>query len=78
MPNLGISWANYVSTRILLKKPYKASPMIKRGELKIYRGIDECSFWQVKRSLTVVFSSYCNSGSITYAITEQGIKATDI
>ena len=52
--------------------------MIKRGELKIYRGIDESSFWQVKRSLTVVFSSYCNSGSITYVITEQGIKATSI
>ena len=78
VPNLGLSWANYISTRILLKKSYKASPMIKRGELKIYRGIDESSFWQVKRSLTVVFSSYCNSGSITYAITEQGIKATDI
>lgn len=78
VPNLGLSWTNYVSTRILLKKSYKASPMIKRGEFKIYQGIDETSFWQVKRSLTVVFSSYCDSSSITYAITKQGIKATEI
>ncbi|KAK5959042.1 putative DNA-dependent ATPase RAD57 PWA37_003720 [Arxiozyma heterogenica] len=78
VPNLGLSWANYVSTRILLKKSYKASPMIKRGELKIYQGIDESSFWQVKRDLTVVFSSYCEPKSITYAITKQGIKAIEI
>lgn len=77
IPNLGLSWANYISTRILLKKSYKASPMVKRGELKIYRGMDESSFWQVKRTLQVVFSSYCGSTSTTYAITKRGIECTE-
>lgn len=77
VPNLGLSWANYVSTRILLKKSYKASPMVKRGEIKIYRGMDESSFWQVKRELQVVFSSYCGSNSMTYAITKRGIESTE-
>lgn len=77
VPNLGLSWANYVSTRILLKKSYKASPMVKRGEIKIYRGMDESSFWQVKRDLQVVFSSYCGSNSTTYAITKRGIESTE-
>lgn len=77
IPNLGLSWSNYLSTRILLKKTYKASPMIKRGELKIYKGVDESSFWQVKRTLKVVFSSFCGDKSVTYSITKRGIESTD-
>ncbi|SMN20292.1 similar to Saccharomyces cerevisiae YDR004W RAD57 Protein that stimulates strand exchange by stabilizing the binding of Rad51p to single-stranded DNA [Maudiozyma saulgeensis] len=76
IPNLGLSWANHVTTRILLKKSYKASPMIKRGEVKFYQGVDPASFWQVKRTLQIVYSTFSKPGEISFAITKKGIEST--
>ena len=75
-PNLGLTWANHVTTRILLKKSYKASQMVKRGEVQIYQGVDPDSFWQVKRTLQVVYSTFCKPGEATFTITKKGIEAT--
>ncbi|CCC71863.1 hypothetical protein NCAS_0I01950 [Naumovozyma castellii] len=75
IPNLGLSWANHVSTRILLKKTYKASPLIQRGEIKFYEGSDVAKFWKVKRILKVVFSTFCSSDEITFEIIKRGIEA---
>lgn len=75
VPNLGLVWANCVSTRILLKKSYKASPLIKRGELKKFKGNDVSNFWQVKRVLKVVYSSYSDTDEINFKITKYGIEA---
>lgn len=74
VPNLGLVWANCVSTRILLKKSYKASPLIKRGELKKFQGNDVSDFWQVKRVLKVVYSSYSDTDEINFKITKYGIE----
>lgn len=74
VPNLGLVWANCVSTRILLKKSYKASPLIKRGELKNLKENGVSDFWQVKRVLKVVFSSFCDSDEINFKITKFGIE----
>lgn len=75
VPNLGLSWANHLSTRILLSKSYKASPMIRRGELHLYKGRDPSAFWQVKRILKIVFSSYANSKEIPFIIGKGGIES---
>ncbi|CCF58854.1 hypothetical protein KAFR_0F02570 [Kazachstania africana CBS 2517] len=75
VPNLGLSWANYVSTRILLKKSYKAAPVIRRGELRVYGNIDPASFWQVKRIFKIVYSTYCRPEEISYSITKKGIES---
>ncbi|CAG62776.1 uncharacterized protein GVI51_M10373 [Nakaseomyces glabratus] len=75
VPNLGLTWANYVSTRILLKKSYAASPMIRRGELKKYKGSDTSDFWQVKRLLKVVYSSFCTPEEINFKITKCGVES---
>ena len=74
VPNLGLSWSNHVSTRILLKKSYKASPMVKRGELKFYQGSDPSAFWQVKRTLQVVYSTFSKPGHVTFTITKKGME----
>ena len=74
VPNLGLSWANHVSTRILLKKAYKASPMVKRGELKFYQGSDPAAFWQVRRTLQVVYSTFSQPNQVSFTITKKGIE----
>lgn len=76
VPNLGLTWANHLSTRILLSKSYKASPMIRRGELHLYKGTDPSSFWQVNRFLKVVFSSYTDSKEIPFMITKRGVESS--
>lgn len=78
VPNLGLTWANYVSCRIMLSKTYKASPMVKRGEITLYNGIDETSFWQIRRTLTLVYSRYCRAQSINYALNKRGIEAIEV
>ncbi|CCD22809.1 putative DNA-dependent ATPase RAD57 NDAI_0A06550 [Naumovozyma dairenensis CBS 421] len=75
VPNLGLSWANHVSTRILLRKTYMASPMIKRGDLKYYDGTDTSKFWQARRTLKVVFSSFCKPGEVAFIISKKGIES---
>lgn len=75
VPNLGLTWANHLSTRILLSKTYKASPMIKRGELHLYKGSDPATFWQAKRMFKVVFSAYTESKEIPFMITKRGVES---
>lgn len=74
VPNLGLTWANHVSTRIVLDKTYKASPLVKRGELHLYRGTDPAAFWQVKRTMKVIFSTYAPPSQVSFAITKRGIE----
>lgn len=75
VPTLGLTWANHLSTRILLSKTYKASPMIRRGELHLYKGSDPLMFWQVKRMFKVVFSAYAESKEIPFVITKRGVES---
>ncbi|CCK72201.1 putative DNA-dependent ATPase RAD57 KNAG_0J01200 [Huiozyma naganishii CBS 8797] len=77
VPNLGISWANHIATRILLSKSYKASPMIRRGELTLYNSFDDSAFWQVKRTINLVFSTYGESGEANYVISPSGIEVVE-
>ncbi|AET40066.1 putative DNA-dependent ATPase RAD57 Ecym_5304 [Eremothecium cymbalariae DBVPG len=73
IPNLGLTWANHISTRIKLSKGYKASPLITSGELDLDKLSDITAFWQAKRILKVVFSTYVRNGQIQYSICDQGI-----
>ncbi|QHS72228.1 putative DNA-dependent ATPase RAD57 [Saccharomyces paradoxus] len=75
VPNLGLTWSNHVSTRILLQKSFKASTIIQRGEAHLYKGSDSASFWQVKRTMKVVYSTFAKPGQIAYLITKRGIEA---
>ncbi|GAV51639.1 hypothetical protein ZYGR_0AF01100 [Zygosaccharomyces rouxii] len=75
VPNLGLAWANHLSTRILLSKSYKASPMIRRGELHLYKGSDPTTFWQVKRLFKVVFSAYAEAKEVPFMITKRGVES---
>nr|CAI6427483.1 BFH_HP1_G0008580.mRNA.1.CDS.1 [Saccharomyces cerevisiae] len=74
VPNLGLTWSNHVSTRILLQKSFKASTIIQRGEAHLYKGGDSASFWQVKRTMKVVYSTFAKPGQIAYQITKRGIE----
>lgn len=74
VPNLGLAWANHVSTRILTGKTYKASPLIRRGELHLYKGADPAAFWQVRRTIKIVFSNYSEQSQIQFAISRRGIE----
>ncbi|CAI4037895.1 hypothetical protein SMKI_04G2320 [Saccharomyces mikatae IFO 1815] len=74
VPNLGLTWSNHVSTRILLQKSYKASTIIQRGEAYLYKGNDSASFWQVKRTMKVVYSTFAKPGQVAYQITKRGIE----
>ena len=76
IPNLGLSWANHISTRILLRKMYKASPLVKRGEAHLCKSTDSAAFWQVKRVIVVVFSANSPSDEVPYKITRNGIEST--
>lgn len=78
VPNLGLTWANYVSCRILLSKTYRASPMIKRGELNLYHGVDEATFWQKRRTLTSVYSKFCKPQSKTYVLNKRGVESVEV
>ncbi|AQZ17640.1 RAD57 (YDR004W) [Zygosaccharomyces parabailii] len=75
VPNLGLSWASHLSTRILLSKSYKASPMIRRSELHLYSGKDPSAFWQVRRIFKIVFSSYAEPKEIPFVITKRGVES---
>ncbi|EDO19300.1 hypothetical protein Kpol_1036p43 [Vanderwaltozyma polyspora DSM 70294] len=75
IPNLGLSWSNHISTRLLLKKMYKASPMVRRGEMHLYKGNDTSAFWQVKRAMKVVFSTFAPDSEVSYMITSRGIES---
>lgn len=77
VPNLGISWANHLTTRILLRKSFKAAPMIQRGEVDLYKGYDPTSFWKVRRTLQVIFSSYAKPCEIPFSITKNGINSIE-
>ncbi|EJT43158.1 RAD57-like protein [Saccharomyces kudriavzevii IFO 1802] len=74
VPNLGLTWSNHVSTRILLQKSFKASTMIQRGEAHLYRGDDSASLWLVKRIMKIVYSTFVKPGQIAYQITKRGIE----
>lgn len=74
VPNLGLAWANHVATRILTGKTYKASSLIKRGELHLYKGTDPSAFWQVRRTMKVVFSTYAEPSQISFVISRRGIE----
>ncbi|CAR25642.1 hypothetical protein ZYGR_0A02070 [Zygosaccharomyces rouxii] len=76
VPNLGLNWAKHLSSRILLSKSYRASPMIRRGELHLYKGSDPTTFWQVKRLFKVVFSAYADSKEIPFMITKRGLESS--
>lgn len=49
--------------------------MIRRGELKKYKGSDTSDFWQVKRLLKVVYSSFCTPEEINFKITKCGVES---
>lgn len=74
IPNLGLAWANHISTRILLSKVYKASQLIKRGELHLYKSNDPAAFWQVRRTVRVVFSAYAEQAQISFSISRRGVE----
>lgn len=76
VPNLGLSWANHISTRILLKKTYKAAPSIKDWEVTKFRELDPGSFWRIKRTLKVVFSTFSKPGEVNFLISDRGVEAT--
>ncbi|SCW00655.1 LAFE_0C09010g1_1 [Lachancea fermentati] len=75
VPNLGLTWANHLTTRILLSKTYKASPMIRTGNPDLNKINDTANFWQAKRTLKVVFSSYSKPDEIDYMIKRKGIQS---
>lgn len=74
VPNLGLAWANHLTTRILTCKAYKASPMIKRGELHLYKGVDPSALWQVRRTIKVVFSAYADQSQVPFSISKRGVE----
>lgn len=76
-PNLGLTWANHLLTRIKLEKWYKASPMIKSGDFDLNKMTDTSNFWQVRRNLKVVFSQYAPKNEMNYAITGEGIVSIE-
>ncbi|CEP64248.1 putative DNA-dependent ATPase RAD57 LALA0_S10e05864g [Lachancea lanzarotensis] len=75
IPNLGLSWANHISVRIMLSKIYKASPLIKKGQLDINEMTDTNNFWQVHRTLRVVLSEYSKRPDVDFIISSQGIAS---
>ncbi|SCU90688.1 LADA_0F05820g1_1 [Lachancea dasiensis] len=77
IPNLGLSWANHLSTRIMLKKSYKASPLIKKGAFDLNEVLESSLFWQPHRSLTVVFSEHAKKREIGYIISPNGIQSVE-
>ncbi|CUS22641.1 LAQU0S06e02630g1_1 [Lachancea quebecensis] len=74
-PTMGLTWANHLSTRILLRKSYKASPLIKSGELDLNKILDTSSFWQPRRTMKVVFSFYAPCHELEYLITSGGVES---
>ncbi|SCV00656.1 LAME_0G11166g1_1 [Lachancea meyersii CBS 8951] len=75
VPNLGLSWSNHLSARILLSKSYKASPSVRKGEFNLNEMMDTSNFWQVRRTLRIVFSEYAEKQDIDYIISAEGIKS---
>lgn len=51
--------------------------MIKSGQFDLNKITDSTNFWQVRRNLKVVFSTYSAKGEMAYAITNQGIISVD-
>ncbi|SCU88834.1 LAFA_0E14796g1_1 [Lachancea sp. 'fantastica'] len=75
IPNLGLSWANHLSVRIMLSKIYRASPMIRRGELDLNEVMDTNNFWQVHRTFRVIFSEYSKKPDVEFIISSSGIES---
>lgn len=75
VPTLGLAWANHVSTRILLSKLYRASALVKRGEIHLYNGSDPSALWQVKRIMKVVFSTYSQPCEVSFIINKRGLES---
>ncbi|CAG99826.1 putative DNA-dependent ATPase RAD57 [Kluyveromyces lactis] len=73
VPNLGLTWANHLMTRIKLEKRYKASPMVRTGEFNYNNTTDTSQFWQVQRNLKLVFSTYAVKGEMNFAISGEGV-----
>ncbi|AMD19802.1 HCL349Cp [Eremothecium sinecaudum] len=77
IPNLGLTWANHLTTRILLSKSYKAAPLICKGDFDFNKVMDTSNFWQVNRVFKVVFSTYARQGQTQYSIQSRGIVSVD-
>ena len=73
VPGLGLTWANHLMTRIKLEKWYQASPSIRSGNFDYDDTTDPTKFWQVRRNLKVVFSTYAPKGEMRYNITSEGV-----
>lgn len=77
VPNLGLTWANHVTTRILFQKSYKASPMIKSGEFDLNKVTDTSLFWQARRTMKLIFSTFAKPDQMQYMITTRGIESIE-
>ncbi|CCH57814.1 hypothetical protein TBLA_0A00120 [Henningerozyma blattae CBS 6284] len=80
VPNLGLTWSNHVSTRILLSKSYKAIPLVKDSNQ--YRNTDASensegnkTFWQIRRNFKVIYSRHCKNDDINFVITRRGVNS---
>jgi Rad51 len=60
VPALGISWANFVSTRVMLEKEY---------ELEAESGLSV-----VRRKMKIVFSPSLPQTQIAFEVVERGVK----
>lgn len=71
IPNLGITWANHISTRILLKKYYKKNPN--------FINDSDDNFWKTYRILKVVFDNNkitnLDSNEINFIVNKSGINS---
>ena len=73
VPGLGLTWANHLMTRIKLEKWYQASPSIRSGNFDYDDTTDPTKFWQVRRNLKLIFSTYAPKGEMRYNITSEGV-----
>ncbi|SCU84358.1 LAMI_0C07184g1_1 [Lachancea mirantina] len=74
VPNLGLTWANHVSTRILLTKTYKPSALLRKGELDLNKLTDSDSFWQARRTMKLVFAPASKQTQLEFYICDKGIE----
>lgn len=75
IPNLGQSWTNHLTTRIMLEKSYKAASMVEKKEMRLDRPTDSLNLWETTKKLRVVFSSFTNQDELAYVITNSGISS---
>lgn len=76
IPTLGLTWANNVTTRLLLKKKMVVAPKLKlsdKSQLSLEDLRPEKALVK-KRTMKVVFSSFCQANALMeYTITPKGI-----